>query len=386
MVTSEERHEARYQRRRRARLSRRAAVAAQADDHEKVFSYENLYAAYKKCRRNVSWKASVQKYITEAPLMVYETWERLQKGTYKSPPFFEFDVFERGKKRHIRSTTIHERVVQAALCENALIPMLCRSFIYDNGACRKKKGYDHALRRMVCCVERHIREHGTTGAILLADASKFFDSIPHRVVDELMDKTFHDERIVTLTKRMVHQFDEAAEPGCGIGLGLGSPISQTFAPAALDRLDHHIKDALGIKGYVRYMDDFFVLGEDKDVLRALVSDIRAQMGHVGMKLNERKTGVVPLRDTFTWLKVRVDITETGGKSLRIARSSVTRQRRRLKKLAAKVRCGAMSAARIENSMQSWWAHAKRFRSRRTRGSMAALYQDLFGVPWKGGNG
>ena len=136
-MTSEERHQARYQRRRAARAAAKGARLALADNYEQVFSYGNLYQAYRKCRRNVSWKASVQRYITQAPLNVYRTWERLQAGTYTSPPFFEFDIYERGKHRHIKSTIIAERVVQRCLCDNALIPAVTGSFIYDNGACMK---------------------------------------------------------------------------------------------------------------------------------------------------------------------------------------------------------------------------------------------------------
>ena len=103
--------------------------------------YEHLYHSYKMCRRNVGWKASVQKYITNAPINVYQTWQRLQAGKYRTSGFFEFDLMERGKKRHIRSVTIGERIVQRCLCDYALVPVLGRTYIYDNGASMANKGY-----------------------------------------------------------------------------------------------------------------------------------------------------------------------------------------------------------------------------------------------------
>ena len=111
-MTSAERREGRYQRRVALRAEKKMHNCAQYDDYDAVFSFAHLYQAYRKCRQNVAWKASVQKYIATAPLSVYQTYRRLMAGTYKSPGFFEFDVFERGKKRHIRSTIIGERVVQ----------------------------------------------------------------------------------------------------------------------------------------------------------------------------------------------------------------------------------------------------------------------------------
>ena len=153
-MTSLERKEARYQRRKTARVERKAAQCSRFDDFDRVFSYKNLYHSYKLCRRNVGWKASVQKYITNAPLNVYQAFERLQKGKYKPGSFYEFDVYERGKKRHIKSVTIGERVIQRCLCDNALVPVLGRTFIHDNGACMVNKGYSFTINRL--CL--HLRQ------------------------------------------------------------------------------------------------------------------------------------------------------------------------------------------------------------------------------------
>ena len=67
-MTSEERREARYQRRVAARQKKKLSLSDKHDDFGTVFSYEKLYRSYKRCRRNVAWKASVQKYIANAPL------------------------------------------------------------------------------------------------------------------------------------------------------------------------------------------------------------------------------------------------------------------------------------------------------------------------------
>lgn len=111
---------------------------------------------------------------------------RLQSGKYKSAGFIEFDITERGKRRHIKSVHISERVVQRCLCDFGLIPMLTKSFIYDNGACLEGKGIDFALNRLNCHLQRHYRKHGTEGYALVFDFSKFFDRIQHKpIYDEL---------------------------------------------------------------------------------------------------------------------------------------------------------------------------------------------------------
>lgn len=114
-MTSEERRQARYVRRQQKRQAKKAELAKVHDDFDVVFSYDNLYNAYRECRKGVAWKRSTQKYITQAPLLVYRTWNRLQCGTFRSDGFYEFDIRERGKVRHIRSVTMNERVVQRCL-------------------------------------------------------------------------------------------------------------------------------------------------------------------------------------------------------------------------------------------------------------------------------
>lgn len=95
-MTSEERRAARYQRRQAARAAKRAKRCPGCDDFDTVFSYRHLYRSYQISRRGVAWKASVQKYITQAPLNVWNTYDRLRRGTFRTSGFFEFDLRERG--------------------------------------------------------------------------------------------------------------------------------------------------------------------------------------------------------------------------------------------------------------------------------------------------
>lgn len=65
-MNSAERHEARYQRRRAARLEKRARDTKELGDFESVFSFEHLYAAYRASVKGVGWKASTQRYKASA--------------------------------------------------------------------------------------------------------------------------------------------------------------------------------------------------------------------------------------------------------------------------------------------------------------------------------
>lgn len=365
-MTSEERREVRYQRRKARRLEKKQAEYGKCDDFDWVFSYDHLYHSYKMSRRNVAWKASVQRYITQAPLQVLQTYNRLQKGTFKSSGFFEFNINERGKKRHIRSVLINERVVQRCLCDYALTPMLQRTFIYDNCASLKGKGYDFAVKRLTAQLQKHYRKYGTDGYILLFDFSKFFDRVSHELIKSILREEFTDKRIIALTDHFIDMFGSE-------GVGLGSQISQIFALASANRLDHYIKEVLRIRSYGRYMDDGYLISSNKRHLKYCLEKIKDICNLLGIKLNEKKTQIVKLSHGFTWLKIRFFITKSGKVVRKIYRGSVTRMRVKLKKLGCLLRDGKISLRDVYNSWQSWRSHAMRFNAYTTLQSMEVLY-------------
>lgn len=368
-MTSEERRAARYRRRRQKRMEKRARLN-EHDSFASVFSYANLYRSYRLCKKGVSWKASVQKFIAFAPLSVYQIYDKLMRGTYRSPGFFHFDLYERGKRRHIQSTTIGERVVQRTLCDQALNPILCRTFIYDNGASLPKKGYDFAVDRLTCHLRRHIREHGQEGYILLFDFRKFFDNVDHGLIKSELQRQFTDPRIVKITSHFVDMFGDR-------GLGLGSQISQVLALVSGNRLDHYIKEELGIKGYARYMDDGYLIHRSKAYLQDCLVKIRALCNRLGIVLNEKKTQIMKLSHGFSWLKMRVFVTPSGKIVKKIYKRSVTRQRRKMKKLRKMLTVGKVTPEDCYNAWQSWRAYALRFNAWRTMKTMGQLYDSLF---------
>ena len=369
-MTSEERREARYQRRKARRAFNKDLRCALHDSFEWVFSYEHLYHSYKMCRRNVAWKASVQKYITQAPLNVLQTYKQLHAGKFKTKGFYEFDIMERGKQRHIRSVTIGERVVQRCLCDYALVPMLCRTFVYDNGASMKNKGYTFAAKRLTQHLHEHYRKYGQDGYVLTFDFSKFFDRVSHKLIKGILRKEFTDDRIIKLTEHFIDAFGE-------IGVGLGSQISQVFALASANKLDHYVKDVCGIRGYGRYMDDGYIIHRDKAVLQRILEGIRAICKELEITLNEKKTQIIKLSHGFTFLKIRYFLLPSGRVVKKLHRRSIVRMRRKLKRFQAMYYAGKMTCADVYQSWQSWRAYASNFNAHRTIRRVGALYDWLF---------
>ena len=369
-MTSKERHEARYQRRRAAREASRRKYAEPYDNYKAVFTYNNLYTAYHKCTLGVRWKASIQKYMMIASLETYRTYKRLLNGTFKHDPFYEFDIVERGRPRHIRSVTVRERGVQRCLCDNALVPLVTRSFIYDNGASLLNKGYSFSIRRIKTHLHKYYREHGSEGYVLLFDFSKFFDNVSHEVVHKIVDGAIKDERLRAVTMDFVDAFGD-------IGLGLGSQISQVLALASANELDHYIKDVCRIKYYGRYMDDGYLIHHDKAYLEKCLKGMIEICDRLGIKLNRKKTHIAKLSHGFSFLKARFYLLKSGKVVTKIYKLSVTKMRRKLKKFARFVESGRMNVDDVRASVQSWMAYAKNFNAWHTRCNIEALYRQLF---------
>ncbi len=334
------------------------------------FCYGNLYRAYRKCRLGVAWKGSTQKFITQAPLEVFRIWDNLDKNRWKSKGFYEFDLFERGKARHIKSVTMDERVVQRCLCDNALVPVLQPTFIYDNEASTKDKGYHFAIRRCEKHLHDHYRKHGQNGYVLTFDFSKFFDNVDHQLIEDIVRKNFTDQRLIDLTLYLVHAFGDK-------GLGLGSQVSQTFALASANRLDHYCKEVLRIHGYGRYMDDGYLISESKEYLQYCLTCIQQICDQLHIKLNTKKARITKLSKGFTFLKCRFFLTSTGKVVKKIYKESVTKMRRKLKKLYPMVMNGVLTYQDVQQAFQSWRSYASHFDAWHTIKNMEALFDQLF---------
>lgn len=263
-----------------------------------------------------------------------------------------------------------ERVVQRCLCDNALVPMLTRSFIYDNGACMTGKGYSFQTRRINRHLLRHIRKHGRKGFVLLYDFSKFFDRISHDLVKGIVGKTFLDKRIVKLTYHFIDAFGD-------IGLGLGSQISQVLALASASRLDHVIKEELRMKEYGRYNDDGYIFCESKERLFQCLDRIKEECAELKITLNKKKTQIVKLTRGFTWIKVHHVITDSRKHVKKINKKSIVKQRQKFRKFRKRVDNGLMLTSDVKAAKASWFGYAKNFDSWHARKNMEKYYNNLY---------
>ena len=331
-----------------------------------------LYDAFQKCIKGVSWKCSIQRYEANVLVELMKIRESLLNHTYRQKAFFEFDINERGKHRHIKSLHISDRVLQRNLCDNILIPCLYKELIYDNGASVKGKGIEFTRNRFIAHLQKFYRRHGNKGYILLVDFSKFFDSIPHEQLMEMLREKIPDKEVLDLIEYLVSTFGEEKS------LGIGSQISQIFGIFYPTRLDNYIKIVKGCKYYGRYMDDFYIIHEDKAYLKNLLIEIRKIAGDMGLTINEHKTQICRIDKGFIFLKTYYFMTDTGKIVKRPCKKNVTRERRKLKKLKTKMDYGEAYFDDIYQSYKSWRGSIKKYNSYYTIQNMDRLFGELYG--------
>ena len=148
-------------------------------------------------------------------------------------------------------------------------------------------------------------------------------------------------------------------------LGIGAPISQISGVFFPTRIDTYCKHVLRLKYYDVYMDDRAVIHQSKEFLRKLLDDIDAIARSMGLHINRRKTQITKISHGFTFLKTKYIVTETGKIVQKIPRDVVVRQRRKMKKLAAFVAKGEMTAGQFKEQYQSWRGDKKRYNVTKT---------------------
>lgn len=333
-----------------------------------AITFEELYKGLKLSCRNVRWKDSVTGYEANGLKNTYLLRQSLLDGTYKISGYQRFRVHE-PKEREIVATRLKDRQFQRSLCDNVLYPQITRSFIRDSCACLRGRGVDDALNRLTVHLQRYYRKHGAKGWVLKCDIRHYFAETPHDVAKAAIRKRLTDQRAAFYTDQIIDSF------GGDTGIGLGSQVSQLTELAVLDDLDHYIKERLRIRHYLRYMDDFILIHEDRAVLENALKDITEKLAALGLTLNS-KTQIYPLKQGVIWLKWRFILTDTGKVVRRIGRKSVVRERRKLKRMAKLAESGRISADALKESFNSWKAHAQRGNCRKIISDMEELLNRL----------
>jgi hypothetical protein len=348
-MTSSERKRARYERRKQKREEKRITYKEKYDDFERVSNTGFILIAEPQAEKGIAWKTSPQRYDMDLVPNVIKASDDLRNDVDIRKGFITFTLIERGKARSITSVHFSERVIQKALTQNVLIPILGRNLIYDNGACLKNKGYTFSVNRLKQHLTDYYNKHGSNeGYVLLLDLHNYFGSIPHQQLKERIMNEIDDPKVLRLACDFIDSFEGET------GLGLGSETCQIEAVFYPNPIDHLVKDRYGYRGYSRYNDDSYVIGETREELEEIRDVLIDEYSKLGLELNKDKTKIVKLDSKeFKFLKNKVKLDENGKVVLRPVRKSIVNMRRKLKKFKHLYDTGEMTFEQVNTSYQSW---------------------------------
>jgi RNA-directed DNA polymerase len=218
---------------------------------ESAFSAENLYAAYIDARRGKRGKRACFEFEKNLGGNLAALHRELHDGSYAPGPYFTFIIHE-PKRRVIHAPMFRDTVVQHAIYR-VIYQIFDRSFIDQSFACRNGYGTHRAARY----ARRSMQRHSGDDYILKLDVRKFFYSINRAILRRLITRKIKDTRMVDV----MMMFADMETP---LGIPIGSLLCQIYALIYLNQLDHFIKRVLKIKHYVRYVDDFMLIGLSRE--------------------------------------------------------------------------------------------------------------------------
>lgn len=317
-------------------------------DFEKVIDFDNMYRAYRKSKCGKGFKKSSAKFNIMALEGIYTLIEQLKNKTYTVSDYSEFKVYE-PKERLIKTTSFKDKVVQHSLCDNVILPRLEKVFIYDNCAGQKGKGTLFGLNRLSEQMQQFYKKYDHDGYILKCDISKFFYSISHEQLKDIVNYHFsYDKDICWLCDLFIDSTD-------GKGIPLGNQINQGFALLYLDGMDKLIKGELGIEYYGRYMDDFYLMHPSKEYLKYCLEVINEFLKTLDLTLNG-KTQIFPFKNGVSYLGFHTYITSVGKLIRKLKNQNKRNAQRKYVKMAKLVANGKLSVANFKASYEAWKNH------------------------------
>lgn len=302
----------------------------------RIYSYENLLLAWQKTQKLRRYRPDVVKFRTNLDENLIDIQNSLIWGSYKVGEYRNFYVYE-PKTRLVAALPLRDRVVQHAL-NNIIEPLIDKTFFFDSHACRSGHGTTLAVRK----AHRFSRRNKV---VLKCDVSQFFASINHEILIQLFERKISCKQTVQLIKTII---------GSTIcpGIPIGNLLSQLSANLYLHELDRFVKHDLGVRDYCRYMDDFLLFCDTKSQAEELFGLVENYL-RLNLKLNlsRKKCSSYSTQSGFPFCGSMISASHT-----RILNKTVTRNRKKLRKMVSLVRQSKLDPIHAVNTMEAILGH------------------------------
>ena len=276
----------------------------------------------------------------------------IKNRTYKFSGYINFTV-PLPKKRIINAPHYRDKIVQLAM--NSVLKQIYQpKFIYDTYACLDDKGTHRCVKRIQYFMRKAKWEYGDEAFIIKIDVKKFFYSIVREILKELIAKTIKDKETLNLIYLIIDSADEIDI----LGMPLGNTISQLCANIYLNVVDQYAKRNLGLKYYVRYMDDIIIVVESRERAKEVLELIRNQVEiKLNIKLNDNKSKTFPIAQGVNAMGFKIYTTH-----MLLRNDSKKRIKQKLRKFKQLLIEEKITIEKVEQILNSWHGHAKQANS------------------------
>ena len=234
-------------------------------DFELIISLDNLLLAWREFSKGKRTKPDVLFFQSRLMDNLLDLHQELKTHTYRHGSYKHFRIAD-PKPRDIHKASVRDRLVHHAIYR-VLYPYFDRKFIADSYSCRVNKGTHRAMDRFRDFAFKVSKNHTKTCWVLKCDIKKFFASIDHGTLKNILAKHISDQDTLWLLSNVIDSF--STEGKLGVGLPLGNLTSQLLVNIYMNEFDQYVKHTLKVKYYVRYADDFVILSPDRKYLKQL---------------------------------------------------------------------------------------------------------------------
>lgn len=243
--------------------------------YERICSIDNLREAFENASIGKRNRSDVLEYGANLEANLEELRQELLNHTYKTSDYHIFTLYE-PKERIIYKLPFRDRVVHWAIML-LIEPIWTRNFTRDTYACVKGRGIHPLLNKL----RRDLQDdpEGTAYCLKL-DVRKFYPSIDHEILKEVIRQKIKDPELLWLLYGIIDSADT--------GVPIGNYLSQFFANLYLSELDHLLKESYGVRYYYRYADDIVLLADNKEKLHGwlvAINDYLNDYRHLSIKKN-----------------------------------------------------------------------------------------------------
>jgi RNA-directed DNA polymerase len=296
--------------------------------YNKIYSIDNLILADQKARKGKGDQYGVCLFDRNREENLQLLQQSLVHKTYRTSEYSIFKVYEPKEREVYRLPYFPDRIAHHAVM-NVLESIFVSSFTTDTYSCIKKRGIHGAARGL----KKALVDQPGTQYCLKLDITKFYPSVDHAVLKNLLRRKFKDPDLLWFLDEVI---DSAP------GLPIGNYLSQYLANYYLTGFDHWIKESKGVKYYFRYADDIVILSSNKEDLHRLFHQIKAYLQ------DRLKLEVKPNYQVFPVAARGIDFVGY------VFYQGYTRLRKKIKKSFAR----AVARNKATTSICSYWSWAK----------------------------